>query len=204
MPAMISYSHRLQSGHITCQFDRTFDVLTTNRTLTVAQPKNLCHTVRAMAEHSLVILRYQGTVPVMASCSKCHHKFFTPSTFQYDAVEVKGYLVSKFDWHQCNETSTASLMAVGRPNPRRNSFLALFRCPLNAAEDARDDKEDDKERSYAFDSYEPKGECGSDFLKMSHASRPKHTSRPPIAAESASACADHMLVTNRLPNTDAR
>jgi hypothetical protein len=39
---------------------------------------------------------------------------------------------------------------------------------------------------------------------MSHASRPKHTSRPPMAAESASMCADHMLVTNRLPNTDAR
>jgi len=27
---------------------------------------------------------------------------------------------------------------------------------------------------------------------------------PPIATESASVCADHMLVTNRLPNTDAR
>jgi len=69
-----------------------------------------------MAERSLVILRYQGTVPVMASCAKCQRKFFTPSTFFYDALGAKGYLHSKFDWHQCNETSTASLMADGRPN----------------------------------------------------------------------------------------
>src|SRR5215469_3681420 len=29
MPSMVSYSHRLQSGHITCYLDRTFDVLLT-------------------------------------------------------------------------------------------------------------------------------------------------------------------------------
>jgi hypothetical protein len=29
MQSMVSYSHRLQSGHITCYFNRTFDVLPT-------------------------------------------------------------------------------------------------------------------------------------------------------------------------------
>jgi hypothetical protein len=32
---MFSYSHRLQSGHITCQFDRIFDVLTTRASIRV-------------------------------------------------------------------------------------------------------------------------------------------------------------------------
>jgi hypothetical protein len=53
-------------------------------------------------------------------------------------------------------------------------------------------------------SYKTKGVCGSDFLKTSHASSPIHTSTAPIPATSTSVCADHMLVTNRLPNTDAR
>jgi hypothetical protein len=53
-------------------------------------------------------------------------------------------------------------------------------------------------------SYKPKGVCGSDFLKTSHASNPIHISTPPKAATNTSVCADHMLVTNRLPNTDAR
>jgi hypothetical protein len=29
----------------------------------------------------LLILRYQGRIPMMASCSKCERKFFTPTTF---------------------------------------------------------------------------------------------------------------------------
>jgi hypothetical protein len=49
----------------------------------------------------------------------------------------------------------------------------------------------------------PKGVCGSGFLKTSHASRPIHISAPPKAATSTSVCADHMFVTNRLPNADA-
>ena len=111
-------------------------------------------------------------------------------------------LLSKFDWHHATRQAPPPSWQT-EDRTEKELVLSLFRRPLNAAEDARD-KEDDKERSYAFDSYEPKGECGSDFLKMSHASRPMQTSTPLITAESASVCADHMLVTNRLPNTDAR
>jgi hypothetical protein len=53
-------------------------------------------------------------------------------------------------------------------------------------------------------SYKPKGACGSDFLKASHASNPIHASTPPKTPRNNSVWADHILVTNRLPNTDAR
>jgi hypothetical protein len=33
MLRMVSYSHRLQSGHIVCYLDRTYHVLTTHTTL---------------------------------------------------------------------------------------------------------------------------------------------------------------------------
>jgi hypothetical protein len=51
-----------------------------------------------------VIVRYEGKVPVMASCAKCEHKFFTPSsTFAPDAIGAEQYLVHKFDPHRCEE-----------------------------------------------------------------------------------------------------
>jgi hypothetical protein len=32
-----------------------------------------------MVERSFVVLRYEGKVPTMASCTKCQRKFFTPA-----------------------------------------------------------------------------------------------------------------------------
>jgi len=56
------------------------------------------------AARRIVIVRYEGKVPVMASCSKCEHKFFTPtSIFKRDAVGAEQYLVYKFDLHCCEE-----------------------------------------------------------------------------------------------------
>jgi len=48
------------------------------------------------------------------------------------------------------------------------------------------------------------GVCGSDFLRTSHTSSPTHTSTAPTTATSSSVCADHIPVTNRLPNAPAR
>jgi len=50
-----------------------------------------------------VIVRYEGKVPAMASCSKCERKFFTPVTFARDAVGAENYLRQKFDLHVCTE-----------------------------------------------------------------------------------------------------
>jgi hypothetical protein len=52
-------------------------------------------------ERRIVIVRYEGKVPAMASCSKCQRKFFTPTTFARDAVGAEEYLRRKFDVHDC-------------------------------------------------------------------------------------------------------
>jgi hypothetical protein len=49
-----------------------------------------------------IILRYEGRVPVLASCAQCERKFFTPLTLARDAVGAEEYLGQKFDAHQCH------------------------------------------------------------------------------------------------------
>jgi hypothetical protein len=57
------------------------------------------------SDRGFVIVRYVGTVPVMASCARCHCKFFTPSsTFARDPVGAEEYLGRKFDVHECEES----------------------------------------------------------------------------------------------------
>ena len=65
----------------------------------------------AMAERSFIVLRYEGTVPVMAGCAKCLRKFFTPTAYPRDAVAAQEYLFSKFDRHQCEEKPKKHLPA---------------------------------------------------------------------------------------------
>ena len=52
-------------------------------------------------ERGFVIIRYEGEVPVMASCAKCQLKFLTPATFARDAIGAEEYLARKFDLHGC-------------------------------------------------------------------------------------------------------
>jgi hypothetical protein len=52
-------------------------------------------------DRRFVILRYEGKVPVLASCAKCTRKFFTPPTLARDAVGANEYLGQKFDVHVC-------------------------------------------------------------------------------------------------------
>jgi hypothetical protein len=54
-----------------------------------------------MAERSFIVLKYQGKVPAMASCSECQHKFFTPANFFRDSSGARQYLLGKFDVHVC-------------------------------------------------------------------------------------------------------
>jgi hypothetical protein len=55
------------------------------------------------SERSFVIVRYEGEVPVMASCRKCERKFFTPTTLARDPVGAEEYLWQKFDVHKCGQ-----------------------------------------------------------------------------------------------------
>ena len=54
-------------------------------------------------DRRFVILRYEGKVPALASCSKCERKFFTPPMLMRDASGAEEYLGRKFDVHGCEE-----------------------------------------------------------------------------------------------------
>ena len=59
------------------------------------------------------ILKKLGTVPVMAGCTVCGRKFFTPVSLLKDAVVAEGHLLLKFDSHKCQS--------------RRDDWERLFR-----------------------------------------------------------------------------
>jgi len=61
----------------------------------------LCQTVLVMAERGFVILRYAGKVPMMASCTRCQRKFFTPNIHHGDPMGAEQYLREKFGAHHC-------------------------------------------------------------------------------------------------------
>ena len=54
-------------------------------------------------DRRLIIVRYEGKVPAMASCTNCQRKFFTPTAPASDAVGAEEYLGRKFDTHDCEE-----------------------------------------------------------------------------------------------------
>jgi len=58
-----------------------------------------------MAERNFIVLRYEGKVPAMAGCEKCLRKFFTPAICSCDVVGAQEYLFSKFDHHNCDDSS---------------------------------------------------------------------------------------------------
>jgi hypothetical protein len=57
-----------------------------------------------MAGRQLVILRYAGKAPPLASCANCQRKFLTPAPFANDAVGADRYLTHKFDLHRSQKT----------------------------------------------------------------------------------------------------
>jgi len=59
--------------------------------------------VKPVLSRSLVTLRHEGKVPVMASCTKCACRFFAPTTFARDVTGATDYLERKFNAHVCQE-----------------------------------------------------------------------------------------------------
>ncbi len=51
---------------------------------------------------SLLILKYKDRVPIVASCTACHRKFFTTATLLHDPHRAEQYLLEMFDQHQCS------------------------------------------------------------------------------------------------------
>jgi hypothetical protein len=52
-------------------------------------------------QRSFVILQRMNQVPILASCTNCKLKFFTPNTYYHDHIEAAEYLQGKFDEHEC-------------------------------------------------------------------------------------------------------
>jgi hypothetical protein len=51
---------------------------------------------------SLAILKYKDRVPLVASCTACHRKFFTIASLLHDPRQAEQYLLEMFDRHQCS------------------------------------------------------------------------------------------------------
>jgi hypothetical protein len=58
-------------------------------------------TIPDMPERKIQILRHDGKVPALASCTKCQRKFFTPASYFNDPFGAREYLQGKFDQHEC-------------------------------------------------------------------------------------------------------
>jgi hypothetical protein len=52
-------------------------------------------------QSDFAILRHVNKTPALASCAKCHRKFFTPNTFYSNPYGAEEYLRGKFDLHDC-------------------------------------------------------------------------------------------------------
>ena len=52
-------------------------------------------------QRSFVILQRMNQVPILASCTNCKLKFFTPNTYYNDHIEAGEYLRRKYDEHEC-------------------------------------------------------------------------------------------------------
>ena len=88
-----------------CQLSFTFaDGAQFGTVAKLFEPYSCSSPIRIPAWHNdlrFVILRYEGKVPVLASCEKCQRKFFTPPTLARDAVGAEEYLGQKFEVHVC-------------------------------------------------------------------------------------------------------
>ena len=71
-----------------------------------------------MADRRFIVLKYQGKVPLLAGCTACQRKFFTPDKLVRDAAGAEQYLMEKFYGHTClSEPKTIrELQALG-PKP---------------------------------------------------------------------------------------
>lgn len=52
-------------------------------------------------ERRLVILKYMRKTPSLASCGRCHLKFFTPLDLIREPLEAENNLRDKFVSHKC-------------------------------------------------------------------------------------------------------
>jgi len=54
-----------------------------------------------MLERRFSIIKYMGKTPYLATCERCHLKFFTPTALSRKPVEAEQNLRNRFEIHKC-------------------------------------------------------------------------------------------------------
>ena len=57
--------------------------------------------ISPLQERRFVVLKFIGGIPSMASCERCHLKFFAPLGRLGKPVEAENVMREKFDAHEC-------------------------------------------------------------------------------------------------------
>lgn len=57
-----------------------------------------------MSEPRLVVLKHNGKTPTLATCDRCHVKFFVPLRAIRNPEQAEIYLREKFATHECSGT----------------------------------------------------------------------------------------------------
>ena len=77
-----------------------------------------------MIEKRMLILKYMGKTPFLASCERCHLKFFTPRELSRKPAEAEQNLKNRFEIHECRPDDVAAVRysAVRTLNPTLRDF----------------------------------------------------------------------------------
>ena len=54
-----------------------------------------------MLERRLLILKHMDKTPFLATCERCHFKFFTPRELGRKPIEAEQNLRNRFELHRC-------------------------------------------------------------------------------------------------------
>jgi hypothetical protein len=62
-----------------------------------------------MTQSSFIILKHMRKAPSMATCERCHIKFFTPLELLSDPMKAENHLRNKFVVHECKREIGSAL-----------------------------------------------------------------------------------------------
>ena len=62
-----------------------------------------------MAERRFIVIRYMGETPTLATCTRCHVKFFTPLELIANPQKAEAHLREKYRNHTCKPSFEAPI-----------------------------------------------------------------------------------------------
>jgi len=67
-----------------------------------------------MLDRRLLILKYVSKTPFLATCERCHLKFFTPRELGHKPSEAGQNLRNKFEIHKCRPDDIGEVYSAAR------------------------------------------------------------------------------------------